>query len=86
MVHHEGVTSGLQCELETRQHELCDKKVTIEALTKEVHTWKKELEMKKQEVLSARIEASNLIRYSTMPLNPVCNLHAISVKKKKQLS
>ena len=54
--------SGLQSELETRQHELCDKKVTIETLTREMHTCRKELEMEKQEVLSARIEASNLIR------------------------
>lgn len=63
MVYHEGVTCGLQCELETRQHELCDKKVTIETLNREMHTCKKELEMKQQEVVSAKIEASNLVRY-----------------------
>ena len=57
------MTSDLQCELETRQHELCDKKVTIEALTRELHIYKKELEMKQQEVVSAKIEASNLVRY-----------------------
>lgn len=62
MVHHGGVASGLQFELETRQHELSDRKVTIEMLTRELHTCKREMEMKQQEMISVRIEASNLVR------------------------